>query len=190
MTTSLTLLSLGCILAYTFSVCIKFKGIPNSISASFYSLEHKWWFRFTMWLTPILLLPAILEISKPNTEFLAFLALVGMIIVGCFPDYTSNKFNYRGHVAGAVMSMVFSQIWIALNYPIALAAWAVYLVLTMYFTFRNLDKLLDFYEEETFEHFVESFLKTKPLFWVETTCIGIIFCSLFVLLQRLLIFEA
>ena len=178
---ALTLLSLGCILAYTLSVCIKFKGVPNSISASFYSLEHKWWFRFTMWLTPMLLLPAILELSKPNTEFLAFLALIGMIVVGCFPDFTSDKYNYRGHVAGAIMSMVFSQIWIAFNFPMVLSVWILYLALTIYFTFRNLDNSLDFEEDETFEDFVECFLNTKPLFWVETICISIIFYSLFAL---------
>lgn len=181
MITVLIVLSLACILSYTLAVCIKFKGIPDSISASFYSLEHKWWFRFTMWLTPMLLLPAILELSKPNTEFLAFLALVGMIIVGCFPDYTSNKFNYRGHVAGAVMSMVFSQIWIAFNYPIALAAWAVYFILTMFFTFWNLDNMLDFYEDETFEDFVESFMKTKPLFWVEVTALVSTYLTILIL---------
>ena len=171
MTTVLTLLSLGCILAYTLSVCIKFKGVPNSISASFYSLEHHWWFRFTMWLAPMLLLPAILELSKPNTEFLAFLAIVGMIIVGCFPDYANDKFARRGHQAGAIMTMVFSQIWVAFNCSWFLLFWLAYIT----YTIIGICKA-DYYLLK------ERFYATKPLFWVELTCIEIVFLTMFVLL--------
>ena len=171
MTTALTLLSLGCILACTLAVCIKFKGVPNSISASFYSLEHKWWFRFTMWLAPMLLLPAILELSKPNTEFLAFLAIVGMIIVGCFPDYANDKFARRGHQAGAIMTMVFSQIWVAFNCSWFLLFWLAYIT----YTIIGICKA-DYYLLK------ERFYATKPLFWVELTCIEIVFLTMFVLL--------
>lgn len=171
MTTALTLLSLGCILAYTLSVCIKFKGIPNSISASFYSLEHKYWFRFTMWVAPFLLLPTILEVSKTNTEFLAFLAIVGMIIVGCFPDYANDKFARRGHQAGAIMTMVFSQIWVAFNCSWFLLFWLAYIT----YTIIGICKA-DYYLLK------ERFYATKPLFWVEVTCIEIVFLTMFVLL--------
>ena len=171
MTTALTLLSLGCILAYTLAVCFKFNGVPNSISASFYSLEHKWWFRFTMWLAPMLLLPAILEVSKPNTEFLAFLAIVGMIIVGCFPDYANDKFARRGHQAGAIMTMVFSQIWVAFNCSWFLLFWLAYIT----YTIIGICKA-DYYLLK------ERFYATKPLFWVELTCIEIVFLTMFVLL--------
>ena len=49
------------IAAYTTAVCIKQKGIPYSISATFYAIEHKGWFRFTMWACPMVLMPAILD---------------------------------------------------------------------------------------------------------------------------------
>ena len=101
------------IAAYTTAVCIKQKGIPYSISATFYAIEHKGWFRFTMWASPMVLMPAILEVSKPGTEFLAYLALAGMIVVGCFPDYKADKFQHRGHIAGAMMAILFSQIWVS-----------------------------------------------------------------------------
>ena len=69
----LIILSILTIAAYTTAVCVKQGGMPNSISATFYKLEHKHWFMVTMWFTSGLLMPAILEVSKPNTEFIAFL---------------------------------------------------------------------------------------------------------------------
>ena len=164
---TLTLLSIACILSYTLSVCIKFKGIPNSISASFYSLEHKWWFRFTMWLTPILLLPSILEASTENTQFLAFLAIVGMIIVGCFPDFVADNFNRRGHEVGAVMCLVFSQLWVAFNNPWFLLPWIVYLIYTIIQMVWSWDG-----------KFYTAFLKTKPMFWVEVFALLCTYLSL------------
>lgn len=176
MVLALTILSLGCILAYTLAVCLKFKGIPNSISASFYSLEHKYWFRFTMWVAPMLLLPAILEVSKQNTEFLAFLAIVGMIIVGCFPDYANDKFSKRGHESGAIMTMVFSQIWVGFNKPIFLSLWALYLLYTatsMFIAYKKMNNL------EFKVDFRYLYINTNPLFWIEIFAITSTFLSLF-----------
>ena len=122
----LVILSMLVMAAYTAAVCIKQKGVPYSISATFYAIEHKGWFRFAMWVCPALLMPAISEVSNPGTEFLAFLALAGMIVVGCFPDYRADKFQYRGHIAGATMAILFSQIWAALNLWPMLLAWLLY----------------------------------------------------------------
>ena len=168
MITTLTLLSLGCILSYTLAVCLKFKGIPASISSSFYSLQHKYWFRFTMWLTPMLLMPAILEISDTNTQWLAYLACVGMIVVGCFPDYTGDKFYYRGHVAGAVVTMVSSQLWVLFNCPLILLLWSFYIFGTLYYMIRELNKVEDITGRDVDWYDIKRvFEETKPLFWVE-----------------------
>ena len=123
----LLIISFWVIAAYTAAVCIKAKGVPYSISATYYAIEHKGWFRFTMWACPMVLMPVILEVSKPGTEFLAYLALAGMIVVGCFPDYKADKFQYRGHIAGATMAILFSQIWAALNLWPMLLAWLLYI---------------------------------------------------------------
>lgn len=64
----LQIISLLIITGYTTSVCIKAKGVPYSISATFYKLEHPYWFLATMWLTAGLLMPSILEASKPGIE--------------------------------------------------------------------------------------------------------------------------
>ena len=46
-----------CIASYTAAVCVKNKGIPYSISETFYKLEHKAWFGISMLLTAALLMP-------------------------------------------------------------------------------------------------------------------------------------
>lgn len=156
----LLIISFLIIAAYTAAVCIKQKGVPYSISATFYAIEHKWWFRFTMWACPMMLMPAILEASKPGTEFLAFLALAGMIVVGCFPDYKADKFQHRGHVAGATMAVLFSQLWIAFNNPWLLLIWAVWLIYTVVYMFRHVS-----------DSMISDFIRTRPMFWVEVAAL-------------------
>lgn len=177
MTTLLPLLSLSCILSYTLAVCLKFKGIPNSISASFYSLQHKYWFRFTMWTTPLLLMPAILEISDTNTQWLAYLACVGMIVVGCFPDYTGEKFYYRGHVAGAVITMVSSQVWVACHAPVLLTVWALWLAYLGWKIFGYMDNRIEDRGYESDNDFRDAFFASKPLFFIEIICILVVYIT-------------
>lgn len=165
----LIILSLGCILAYTLAVCLKFKGIPNSISATFYKLEHPYWFMATMWLTSGLLIPAILEVSNPNTDFLSALAVFGMMLVGAAPNF-KDKFEGKVHVAGAIMTMVFSQTWVACNFAWALFLWLAYIVYTAI--------MMNESDEETF---IDKYYDTNPLFWIESVCIITVFTSMFFL---------
>lgn len=160
----LIVISILIIAAYTTAVCVKQKGVPYSISATFYAIEHKGWFRFTMWACPMVLMPAILEVSKPGTEFLAYLALAGMIVVGCFPDYKADKFQHRGHIAGATMAILFSQTWAALNFWPMLLAWLPYVS----YTALNMAKK----EEGTFK---DKYIETKPMFWIEIFSFGVIY---------------
>jgi hypothetical protein len=152
----LIVISMLIIAAYTTAVCIKQKGIPYSISATFCAIEHKGWFRFTMWACPMVLMPAILEVSKPGTEFLAYLALAGMIVVGCFPDYKADKFQHRGHMAGAMMAILFSQIWVSLNLWPMLFVWLTYIG----YAVLNIAKE----KEGTFWY---KLYQSKPMFWIE-----------------------
>lgn len=156
MITILTIISMLVIAAYTAAVCVKTKGVPYSISATFYAIEHKGWFRFTMWSCPMALMLAILEVSKPGTEFIAYLALAGMIVVGCFPDYKSDKFQHRGHIAGATMAILFSQTWVALNFWPMLFVWLAYVGYTALSIAKE--------KEGTFWY---KFYQSKPMFWIE-----------------------
>lgn len=166
----LIVFSMLIIAAYTTAVCIKQNGVPYSISATFYAIEHKGWFRFTMWACPIILMPAILEVSKPCTEFLAFFALAGMMSVGCFPDYKADHIQYRGHMVGATMAILFSQIWAALNFWPMLLAWLPYVGYTALSMVKQ--------TEGTFR---DRFAKTKPMFWIEIASFLIVYLITIVL---------
>lgn len=182
MTTLLIVLSILAIFSvftislYTSAVCIKGRGVPYSISATFYALAHKWWFRFTMWVTPILLMPAILEVSRPGIEFLAFLALIGMIMVGCAPDYARDPFQHKVHVSGAIMCIGFSQAWVALNcWWVLLPVWLAYLIYTIVSIGRQKEGV-----------FLYRYMQTRPMFFVEVAALGTTYSALAILINRLM----
>lgn len=151
----LVLISILVITAYTIAVCVKQKGIPYSISATFYKLEHPYWFMGTMWLTSGLLMPAILETSNPNTDFLAALAIFGMMMVGAAPNF-KEKYEGRIHIAGAIMCIFGSQLWVMFNQPWSLVVWIPYILYTI---IRMLQIKSD--------SIITRFIGTKPMFWIE-----------------------
>lgn len=155
MVTILVILSALCIAIYTAVVCIKFGGVPSSISATFYKLEHKFWFGATMVLTACLLIPAILEVTPDSYQFTAFLACAGIIATGVAPNFREG-IEKRVHTAGAVLCLLFSQVWVGLTCPWMLLLWVGYLVYTAIGIKRNWNG-----------YFIGSFLSTKPMFWAE-----------------------
>lgn len=151
---SLTILSLGCILAYTLAVCLKFKGIPYSVSDTFYSLEHKWWFTVTMYVSSLLLAPAAFECSSDTNAFLVFLFTFGQLLVGTAPHF--RGYQRTLHITGAVLLLFGTQIWIGLGCPWILLSWAAYLIATaVIVVMRHKDTLYN------------SIVATKPIFWIE-----------------------
>lgn len=164
----LVILSMLVMAAYTAAVCIKQKGVPYSISATYYKLEHKYWFMATMWLTAGLLMPAVLEISKPDTEFLAFLALAGMFFIGAAPNF---KDDIEGgiHEMGAIFCLTGSQAWVAGNCPWCLFVWLAYIIYTVVMMSRNRS-----------DSIVSDFLRTKPMFWIEIAALTATYLSVFI----------
>lgn len=166
----LILLSILCIAAYTTAVCVKFKGIPYSISETFYKLEHKWWFLLTMWLIAGLLMPAILEVTPDCYQFTVFLACVGMFLVGAAPNFRDGL-DRPVHITGAILCILFSQVWVLLTCPWVLLAWIAYLAYTV-LAMKKYWK----------GNFISAFLMTKPMFWVEVTALFATYVTLFILL--------
>ena len=158
----LVLVSLLIITSYKAAVCIKGHGVPSSISATFYALDHKLWFGATMWLTAGLLMPAILEISSETSEWAAFLACAGMILVGLAPNF-KEEFEGKIHTTGATMCLLFSQVWVGFNNPWLLLAWLVYLTPTA---------ILTWYHYRERKDWRTAFLMTKPMFWVEIVALA------------------
>lgn len=155
MMTALTIISALLIAAYTVAVCIKCKGIPYSISETYYKIKHKFFFGVTMVLTACLLMPAILEITPDSYQFTAFLACVGLIMVGVAPNFREG-IDRKIHTTGAVLCLVSSQVWVGLSLPWMLLVWVGYLVYTAIGIKRDWNG-----------YFIGSFLSTKPMFWVE-----------------------
>lgn len=155
--TVLIILSALCIAAYTAAVCIKFGGVPASISDTFYKLEHKVWFGATMWLTAGLLMPAILEVTPYSYQFTAFLACLGMMLIGISPNFREG-IDRPIHITGAILCILFSQVWVGLTCSWALLVWLGYLAYTAWNMKKNWKG-----------NVISAFLLTKPMFWVEVT---------------------
>lgn len=160
MITALTILSALLIATYTAAVCIKGKGVPYSISETYYKIEHKLWFGATMVFTACLLMPAILEVTPGSYQFTAFLACAGMIATGIAPNFREG-IERKIHTTGAVLCLVFSQVLVGLTYPWMLLVWVGYLAYTAIGLWRNWTG-----------YFISSFLATKPMFWVEITALA------------------
>lgn len=155
MATVLVILSVLCITAYTAAVCIKIKGIPSSISATFYKLDHKLWFGAAMWLTAGLLMPAILEVTPDCYQFTAFLACAGMMLVGAAPNFRAGL-DKPVHITGATLCILFSQVWVGLTCPWMLLVWIAYLAYTAWGMKKHWKG-----------NVISAFLLTKPMFYVE-----------------------
>lgn len=155
----LTVLSLLLIVSYTIGVCAYTRGIPYSISETYYKIKHKFWFAVATIGTAALLMPAILEVTPESYQFLAFLACVGMILTGVAPNFREG-IEKRIHIAGAFMCLVFSQWWVASLYPFLLILWLLYLIYTVIGIKGNWKG-----------YFAQAFILTKPMFFVEITAI-------------------
>ena len=169
MITALTILSALLIATYTAAVCIKGKGVPYSISETYYKIEHKLWFGATMVFTACLLMPAILEVTPGSYQFTAFLACAGMIATGIAPNFRKG-IEKKIHTTGAVLCLVFSQVWVGLTCPWMLLVWVGYLVYTIVMMIKNWNG-----------YFTGTFLGTKTMFWVEITALLTTYVTLLII---------
>ena len=97
--TVLFLISLFVIAIYIAVVIVK-SGVPYSVSDTYYRIEHKKWFTFVMLATGFSLLPVALEVSSESSQFLIFLTIVGITLVGISPNFKGEKSERNAHYAG------------------------------------------------------------------------------------------
>jgi hypothetical protein len=107
-----------------------------------------------MILPSLLLLPAALDASTENSQFLIFLSVVGMIVLGVSPNFKGA--HKKAHIAGAVMSLVFSQIWVGCNSWYWLLLWAAFLIYAITFVVKNWSGNL-----------IWDLTACKSMFWIE-----------------------
>ena len=89
----LLIISFLVIAVYMAAVCIKAKGVPYSISATYYTLDHKLIFGASMALTAMFLFPVIWEMSTTFTIFSA----MGWLHVFLVGSYSGVAGFYRLH---------------------------------------------------------------------------------------------
>lgn len=160
---TLVIISMLIIVAYTTAVCIKQKGIPYSISATYYALEHKLFFGASMCLTALFLFPAIWELSTTFTmRLLAILSCIGLIGVGLAPDFKDAWIN-KIHTGSATLTLVSSQLWVGCTsfWWILIPVWLAFITyITISITKQKQGV------------FLYKFLRTKPMFWVEIAALS------------------
>lgn len=142
----LTFIAAVIMVIYTVVMCIKNKGIPESLSqtAFFLSTKAKWLFGAVMIVCGVLLCIVMIDKSSENTQFLAFLTLVSLCGVGV--TLLFNIDTRKAHYVFAVASGILSALLIALNEPIFMFPWVGY----VFYTLMTDDK--------------------NEVFWYETTC--------------------
>lgn len=158
MFTLLIFISFAIISAYS-GLMIARHGVPYSISATFYRLNHRWVFQATMFSTAALLMPAILEKTQERYQCLAFLACAGMLFVAASPNF-KGSFEGKVHASGAVAVLLFSQVWVAVTCPYILPLWAVLAGYLITVTRKRYNGNL-----------MDAFISSKPMFWAEITAL-------------------
>lgn len=154
---TLILISLLTIATFMAIVTIK-SGIPYSISETYYRIYHKKWFTFVMLFTAITLLPAALDNSSENSQFMIFLSVAGMGVVGLSPNFIhGEKSEQIAHYIGSGMLLIFSQCWVGCNLPWALTWWIVYVMWIIF----------NFIKSNPEQSFYDRLVSTKPVFYAE-----------------------
>lgn len=167
--TVLFLISLFVIAIYIAVVIVK-SGVPYSVSDTYYRIEHKKWFTFVMLATGFSLLPVALEVSSESSQFLIFLTIVGITLVGISPNFKGEKSERNAHYAGAIMLLVFSQIWVWLNFKWILLLWLVYVGYIAYSLIKK----------KSSSSFYNDLVSLKPVLWAEITLVITTYVTVFV----------
>ena len=155
------LISLVLIVAYIVYAISVMQGIPWSVSDTYYQLDKrgrpKWLFQAAMIVPAFLLLPAWLDVSPVEIQFLAFLSGTGLIFVGAAPCCKLELEGKVHYIATGVCGVA-SLVWICLTgywlFPLLLFASCIYL------TYRY----------------------QRPMFWVECSLFLSVYLTVFCLL--------
>ena len=149
---SLVFIAMFAIVAYVVAMVIKNKEIPESISSTVFNLDKKWkWvFSAVMWIVGFLLMPPLMEKVSDSTRFIAFFMVAGILFVGASPLVAKEK-NTLHYVCAAVAGIA-SQLLVALNQPLLLLIWFLYIG----YTLAAKDG-------------------SRNFFWVEVSCMLIVF---------------
>lgn len=149
---SLVIVAIIIIVLYTGAMIYAGKKIPESISQTVYVMPRtgQLIFAIVMMAVGFLLMPVLMEVSSEWTQVFAFLMCFGILGVGAAPLVVKGKNTF--HYVCAAMCGISSQVLVALNQPLCLLLWFLYVCYTM-------------------------FAKdvSRNFFWAEITCMLIVF---------------
>lgn len=131
----MAVLSLILCLIFISAMTWKNGGVLESISSTAYIVSNKITFTLILLLIGGLLLPSMLEASSENTQFLAFLTVVGLSTVAVTPNYRSE--DGLQHNIGGVGCCICSQLLVAFNHPFLLLMWLPCLAYLLFFRDKN-----------------------------------------------------
>lgn len=166
---TLEIISLLIIVGYTTTVCIKTKGLPYSISATYFSLKHKLVFGACMCFTAMFLFPVVWDLSTTFAmRILAVAACIGLIGVGLAPDFKDEWIN-KIHCGSAALTLISSQLWVSCTpaWWVLIPIWIAYLVYTGFGIAKQKEGV-----------FIYRFIQTKPMFWVEISALSVTYVAI------------
>ena len=106
---ALTCLVISLILYAGYITYIYIKYKPDCISRSYYLLKNKYIFTIWIILVACLIFPAWVEISPIYFQFLPFLSVCSLAIVGLCPNYLDS--DRIVHITAASVTCILSLIW-------------------------------------------------------------------------------
>ena len=138
------------LLAYTIALRTKGGGVPSSLSTSVFDLPKgkRWIWTVVLDAVVFLCVPTYLEKVSENTQFLAFIAMVGLAFVGAAP-LVANKTDiaYKVHCVAAAVCAVCSQLVLVFNQPWLLLCWVPWVVVFVWITKDHPWRTLVFWAE-------------------------------------------
>lgn len=133
---SCLILSIIVYTGYTSYIRIKYK--PDCISQSYYLLQNGNIFTMCIIAISFLTFPAWVEISPICFQFLPFLSVVALMLVGLCPKYLGQ--DRIPHIAGASVTCILSIVWNIISGTLLIPA-LLLIVLILLFAFNIRDKL-------------------------------------------------
>lgn len=101
------ILSLVLYSAYVIIMYVKYK--PSCLSETYYLAKNGNLFTIWLLLVSFLIFPAWLEISPISFQFLPFLSVVSLGIIGLSPKYLSS--DRRTHIISTIAAVILSLTW-------------------------------------------------------------------------------
>lgn len=155
--------SLFMLVAYIAVFCVC-RGVPKSLSASYYMLKHHVLFTLTLWGSALAGLPGFVLAGRPHTQWFVFLSAAGAFLVGAAPRFR-ERHQRPVHTLGFLLAIIGSTAWTAFNLPVMLALWVAF---PLYLVFR----------------FIFRPRKFVPIFVAEVIALAIFYGALFVRLAQ------